>query len=51
MTIGQLKETSLGKVLLELGLFGDGTSFGTGVDMKLISKELAKIQKKFRSHR
>jgi DNA-directed RNA polymerase II subunit RPB2 len=42
MTIGQLKETSLGKVLLELGLFGDGTSFGTGVDMKLISKELCK---------
>ena len=28
MTIGQLKETLLGKVLLELGLFGDGTSFG-----------------------
>ena len=28
MTIGQLKETILGKVLVELGLFGDGTSFG-----------------------
>ena len=28
MTIGQLKETLLGKVLLELGLFGDGTAFG-----------------------
>ena len=28
MTIGQLKETALGKVLVELGLFGDGTSFG-----------------------
>ena len=41
MTIGQLKETSLGKVLLELGLFGDGTSFSS-VDMNLISKELAK---------
>lgn len=27
MTIGQLKETILGKILLELGLFGDGTSF------------------------
>lgn len=27
MTIGQLKETLLGMVLLELGLFGDGTSF------------------------
>ena len=29
MTIGQLKETVLGKTLLQLGLFGDGTSFGT----------------------
>jgi DNA-directed RNA polymerase II subunit RPB2 len=28
MTIGQLKETILGKVLVELGLFGDGTAFG-----------------------
>jgi DNA-directed RNA polymerase II subunit RPB2 len=28
MTIGQLKETLLGKVLVELGLFGDGTAFG-----------------------
>ena len=28
MTIAQLKETLLGKVLLQLGLFGDGTSFG-----------------------
>ena len=28
MTIGQLKETLLGMVLVELGLFGDGTSFG-----------------------
>lgn len=28
MTIGQLKETLLGKVLVDLGLFGDGTSFG-----------------------
>ena len=27
MTIGQLKETLLGKVLLDLGLYGDGTSF------------------------
>jgi len=27
MTIGQLKETLLGKVLIQLGLFGDGTSF------------------------
>ena len=28
MTIGQLKETLMGLVLLEMGLFGDGTSFG-----------------------
>ena len=28
MTIGQLKETILAKVLLNLGLYGDGTSFG-----------------------
>jgi DNA-directed RNA polymerase II subunit RPB2 len=28
MTIGQLKETVLGKILLEFGLFGDGTAFG-----------------------
>ena len=28
MTIAQLKETLLGKALLSLGLFGDGTSFG-----------------------
>lgn len=28
MTIAQLKETLLGKVLVQLGLFGDGTSFG-----------------------
>ncbi len=27
MTIGQLKETLLGKILVQLGLFGDGTSF------------------------
>ena len=33
MTIGQLKETILGKILLELGIFGDGTAFGNlGVD-------------------
>ena len=28
MTIAQLKETLLGKVLIQIGLFGDGTSFG-----------------------
>jgi DNA-directed RNA polymerase II subunit RPB2 len=42
MTIGQLKETLLGKVLLELGMFGDGTSFGN-TDIKTISEELLKI--------
>jgi DNA-directed RNA polymerase beta subunit len=42
MTIGQLKETTLGKVLLELGLFGDGTSFGE-LDIKDICKELQKV--------
>jgi DNA-directed RNA polymerase beta subunit len=39
MTIGQLKETLLGKVLVELGLFGDGTSFGD-LDVKTISNKL-----------
>ena len=39
MTIGQLKETLLGKVLLELGLFGDGTSFGN-LDIKTIATQL-----------
>jgi DNA-directed RNA polymerase II subunit RPB2 len=42
MTIGQLKETILGKVLLELGMFGDGTSFGN-LDIKTITKELQKL--------
>ena len=42
MTIGQLKETLLGKVLVELGLFGDGTSFGE-FDVKDICKELQKL--------
>jgi DNA-directed RNA polymerase II subunit RPB2 len=41
MTIGQLKETVLGKVLLELGLFGDGTSFGK-FDVSEICDELIK---------
>ncbi len=39
MTIGQLKETLLGKVLVELGLFGDGTSFGD-LNVDDISKKL-----------
>ncbi len=42
MTIAQLKETLLGKVLLELGMFGDGTSFGD-LDVKTIIKELQKL--------
>jgi len=39
MTIGQLKETLLGKVLLEMGLFGDGSSFGN-LDVKTIAQKL-----------
>ena len=42
MTIGQLKETLLGKVLVELGLFGDGTSFGD-LSIDTIGKELLKV--------
>jgi len=42
MTIAQLKETLLGKLLLELGLFGDGTSFGN-LDVKTIAEELLKM--------
>jgi DNA-directed RNA polymerase II subunit RPB2 len=41
MTIGQLKETVLGKVLVELGLFGDGTAFGD-FDVKEICDLLLK---------
>ena len=41
MTIGQLKETLLGKVLIELGLYGDGTSFGN-LTVERISEELLK---------
>ena len=42
MTIGQLKETLLGKVLVELGLFGDGTAFGD-LSIDTIRKELTKV--------
>jgi len=42
MTIAQLKETLLGKVLLELGLFGDGTSFGN-MSIRAIINELQKV--------
>ncbi len=42
MTIGHLKETQVGKILIELGLFGDGTSFGElGVDF--ISNKLLEV--------
>ena len=42
MTIAQLKETLLGKVLLELGLFGDGTSFGE-LSIEKIRNELLNV--------
>ncbi len=42
MTIGQLKETILGKVLVELGMFGDGTSFGE-LDVKTIAEHLQNV--------
>lgn len=42
MTIAQLKETLLGKVLLELGMFGDGTSF-TDLSVKSICSKLLDV--------
>ena len=42
MTIAQLKETILAKVLLQLGLFGDGTSFGE-LDVNTICEQLLKV--------
>jgi len=42
MTIAHLKETVLAKVLLELGLFGDGTSFGE-LSINIICEELLKV--------
>lgn len=42
MTIGQLKEMLLGRVLVELGLFGDGTSFGD-LAVSSISEKLAEL--------
>jgi DNA-directed RNA polymerase II subunit RPB2 len=42
MTIAQLKETVLAKVLLQLGLFGDGTSFGE-LDVNTICEQLLKV--------
>ena len=43
MTIAQLKETLLGKALVELGLFGDGTSYGN-FGINDIAKELEKLK-------
>ena len=42
MTIGQLKETVLGKTLVYLGLLGDGTSFGE-LSVSDICKELQQV--------
>lgn len=42
MTIGQLKETLLGKILLTLGLFGDGTSFNQ-IPVENLCDELQKV--------
>ena len=42
MTIAQLKETLLGKLLLQLGLFGDGTSF-CKFKVETIIEELQKV--------
>lgn len=38
MTISQLKETYLNKVLIQLGLYGDGTSFGNLDNLTIIEK-------------
>jgi len=38
MTISQLKETYLNKALVQLGLFGDGTSFGNLDNLTIIEK-------------
>ena len=43
MTIAQLKETLLGKVLVELGMFGDGTAFNEDLTVPNISAELQKL--------
>jgi len=48
MTVGQLIETLLGKVLLELGMFGDGTSFTEDFSSEEISKRLLALN--YESH-
>lgn len=42
MTIGHTKETLLGQLLVQLGLFGDGTSFGE-LDVSMISNKLLEL--------
>jgi DNA-directed RNA polymerase II subunit RPB2 len=42
MTVGHIKETLLGKVLAELGMFGDGTAF-TELSFDTITAELSKL--------
>ena len=42
MTIGQLKETLMGRVLLDLGIFGDGTCFND-LTVPDIQKELRRL--------
>lgn len=42
MTIAQLKETLLAKILVELGMFGDGTAFGE-LTVQTIIDELIKL--------
>jgi len=42
MTIGQLKETILGKVLVQLGILGDGTAFGK-VDIVSVTELLSRL--------
>jgi len=42
MTIAHLKETIMTKVLVQLGLFGDGTSFGE-LDINTICEELLRL--------
>jgi DNA-directed RNA polymerase II subunit RPB2 len=42
MTISHIKETLLGKVLIELGIFGDGTAFGN-LDVRTICSALQNL--------
>jgi DNA-directed RNA polymerase II subunit RPB2 len=42
MTISHIKETLLGKVLIELGMFGDGTAF-SGLDVGTICSALQEL--------